>query len=113
MIHHRQRLPLRLKAGDGLLAVKARLDDRQRHQSPNRLLLLGHEDEAHPPFADLLKDFVMADLASQSIGNTSPVGRHHDPRMRPIQKAPYLRLRRNQLLDMLRSAESFPHARSK
>ena len=62
MVHHRQRLPLGLEAGDHLPAVHAGLDDLERHAAADRLLLLGHVDDAHAPFADLLQQLVGADL---------------------------------------------------
>ena len=61
MVHHRQRLPLGLEAGDHLPRVHARLDDLQRHRPLDRLGLLGHEDHAHAAFADLLQQLVGAD----------------------------------------------------
>ncbi len=61
MVHHRQRLPLRLEPGDHLLGVHSRLDDLQGHLAPDRLLLLGHEDDAEAAFADLLQELVAAD----------------------------------------------------
>jgi hypothetical protein len=39
MIHQRQRLPLRLEAGDDLARVHAGLDDFERHLATNRMLL--------------------------------------------------------------------------
>ena len=38
MVHHRQRLPLGLEAGDDLPRVHARLDDLQRDPAADRLL---------------------------------------------------------------------------
>ncbi len=61
MIHHRQRLPLGLEAGDHLPRVHPRLDDLQRHPALDRLGLLGHVDDAHAPFANLLEQLVRAD----------------------------------------------------
>ena len=61
MVHHRQRLPLGLEAGDHLPRVHARLDDLQRDRPLDRLGLLGHEDDAHAAFADLLQQLVRAD----------------------------------------------------
>ena len=69
MIHHRQRLPLGLEAGDHLLAVHARLDDLQRDTAADRLGLLGHIDEAHAPFADLLQELVGADEGAGALGS--------------------------------------------
>ena len=60
VVHQRQRLPLRLEAGEHLLRVHARLDELERHQPLDRLGLLGHLDRAHAPFADLLDELVLA-----------------------------------------------------
>ena len=65
VIHHRQGLPLRFEAGDHLLAIHARLYELQRHQPPHRPLLLGHIDQAHAAFADLLQEFVGADQCAE------------------------------------------------
>ena len=69
MVHHRQRLPLGLEAGDHLPRVHARLDDLQRHPPLDRLGLLGHVDHAHAPFADLLQQLVGADFRAGFLGN--------------------------------------------
>ena len=61
MVHHRQGLPLGLEAGDHLPRVHARLDDLERDRPLDRLGLLGHEDDAHAAFADLLQQLVGAD----------------------------------------------------
>ena len=55
MIHHRQRLPLGLEAGDDLLGVHAQLDDLERDAAADRFLLLGHVNDAAAAFADLLE----------------------------------------------------------
>ena len=60
MVHHRQRLPLGLEAGDDALGVHAQLDDLERHAAADRLLLLGHINHAAAAFADLLQQFVAA-----------------------------------------------------
>ena len=62
MRHHRQRLPLRFEAGDDFLRVHPRLDDLQRDLAADGFLLLGDVDDSHPSFAQLLADFVGADL---------------------------------------------------
>ena len=41
--------------------VHPRLDDLQRDPAADRLLLLGHEDDAHPALADLLQQLVRPD----------------------------------------------------
>ena len=60
MVHQGQGLPLGLEAGDDLLGVHARLDDLQRDLAADRLLLLGHIDDAKAAFADLLAELVAA-----------------------------------------------------
>ena len=67
MVHDRQGLAFGLEAGDDLAGVHARLDDLQRHLASDRLLLLGHEDGAHAPFADLLEELVRADHRARSL----------------------------------------------
>ena len=62
MVHHRQRLPLGLEAGDDLPRVHAELDDLERHPAADRLFLLGHEHDAEAAFADLFQQLVAADL---------------------------------------------------
>ena len=68
MVHHRQRLPLGLEPGDDLLGVHAQLDDLERHAPTDRFLLLGHVDHATAAFADLLEQFVTADLVARLLG---------------------------------------------
>ena len=60
MIHHGQRLPLGLEAGDDLLGVHAQLDDLERDAAAHRLGLLGDIDHAAAAFADLLQQLVAA-----------------------------------------------------
>jgi hypothetical protein len=54
VVHHRQRLPLGLEAGDDLAAVHAGLDDLEGDLALDRVRLLGHEHDAHAALADLL-----------------------------------------------------------
>ena len=61
MVHHRQSLPLGLEPRDHLAGIHPRLDDLQGNFTPHRLELLGHVHDAHAPFADLLKQLVVAD----------------------------------------------------
>ena len=68
VVHHRQGLPLGLEAGDHLPGVHARLDDLERDPALDRLGLLGHEDDAHAPFADLLQQLVGADDRAGAFG---------------------------------------------
>ena len=69
MIHHRQCLTLGFKPGDHLPRVHARLDDLQRDAPLDRLLLLGHVDDAHAAFAELLEQLVGADLGAGLFGD--------------------------------------------
>ena len=62
MVHQGQGLPLGLEAGEHLAAVHAGLDDLQGHLAADGLLLLGHVDDAHAAFAELLEELVGADL---------------------------------------------------
>ena len=65
VVHQRQRLPLGLEAGDDLAGVHARLDDLERDLAADGLLLLGHVDDAHAAFADLLEQLVGADTGAR------------------------------------------------
>ena len=67
VVHHRQGLPLGLEAGDDLAAVHARLDDLEGDLALDGLRLLGHEDDAHAAFADLLQELVGADHACRGV----------------------------------------------
>ena len=74
MIHHGQRLPLGLEAGDDLLGVHAQLDDLERDAPAHRLLLLGHIDHAAAAFADFLQQLVAAErLAHGFVGRIGEV----------------------------------------
>jgi hypothetical protein len=55
MIHHRQRLPLRLEPRDDLLGVHAQLDDLERHPPSHRFGLLGHIHHPAAALADLFQ----------------------------------------------------------
>ena len=76
MVHQRQGLALGLEPGDDLLGIHARLDDLERHPAADGLLLLGHVDDAHAPFADLLEQLVRADPMP---GPSSTEGRLRPP----------------------------------
>ena len=49
--------------------VHARLDDLQGHLAADRLPLLGHVDDAHAAFADLLQELVAADEGAGPFGD--------------------------------------------
>ena len=67
VIHHRQRLPLGLEAGDDALRVHAQLDDLERDAAPDGFLLLGHVNHAAATLADHLKQFVTADAIARTF----------------------------------------------
>ncbi|MBE0544266.1 MAG: hypothetical protein IH623_23245 [Verrucomicrobia bacterium] len=69
MVHHRQRLPLRLKPRHHLLGVHAQLDNLERHAPPHRLGLFGDIDHAAPAFTDPFQKFVTPErLAHGFVG---------------------------------------------
>ena len=106
MIHHRQRLPLGLEAGDHLLGVHARLDDLQRDPAADRLGLLGDIDDAHSPFADLLQQLVGADEGAGLLRWRS--GRWWR-RLGCREKSRPARADLQQLVDLLLRLEFSPH----
>ena len=74
MIHHRQRLPLRLEPRDDLLGVHPQLDDLERHAPPHRLGLLRDIDHAAPAFADPLQQLVAPErLADGFVGRIGEI----------------------------------------
>ena len=75
MVHQGQRLPLGLEAGDDLARVHARLEDLEGDLAADRLLLLGHEDDAEAAFADLLQQLVRADDRARAFANRRPIDR--------------------------------------
>ena len=75
MVHHRQGLALGFEASDHLPGVHAGLDDLERDRALDGLGLLGHEDDAHAAFADLLQQLVGADDRARALGN-GPFMRH-------------------------------------
>ena len=67
VVHQGQGLALGLEPGDDLLAIHAGLDDLQGHPAADGMLLLGHEDGAHAPFADLLEQLVRTDDRARTL----------------------------------------------
>ena len=97
MIHDRQRLPLGLEAGHHLLGVHARLEDLQRDLATDRLLLLGHEDDAETTLANLLQQLVGPDDRAGAFGGH--IGRYRRNRRARGEKAVGLRVSRQEPLD--------------
>ena len=69
VVHQGQRLPLRLEPGDDIARIHARLDDLQGHLAADGVLLLGDEDQAEPPLADLLHEFIGTDDRAGALGD--------------------------------------------
>jgi hypothetical protein len=67
VVHHGQGLAFRLEASDDLGAIHAWLDDLQGHAAADRLLLIGHVDNAHAALADLLQELVAANARARSF----------------------------------------------
>jgi hypothetical protein len=67
MVHHGQRLPLGLEAGDDLLGIHPGLDHLEGNNALERPHLLGPEDRAHAPFADLLQQPVGSDVRTRTF----------------------------------------------
>jgi hypothetical protein len=76
MFHHRQGLTLGLEASDDLFGIHPKLDDLQGDPSANGMFLLSHKDDAEASFADLLEEFVAADLCARAFthGNSRTGG---------------------------------------
>ena len=70
-----------------LAGVHARLDDLQRHLAADRLLLLGHEDDAEAAFADLLQELVGADQGANPLVRQL-VGGHQDQDLGRVEQPP-------------------------
>ena len=68
MVHHRQRLPLRLKPGDDVPRVHAELDHLECHTAANRLHLFGDIDHAAAAFSQFFADFVRTDDVAWCLG---------------------------------------------
>jgi hypothetical protein len=58
MIHDGERLAFGFESRHDMRGVHARLDDRQRHVTANRLSLFGEPDFPHPAFAKALQKAV-------------------------------------------------------
>jgi hypothetical protein len=68
MIHHRQCLSLGLESRDNTFGIHAQLDDLERHAATDRFFLFGHINHAAAAFANLLEQFVVANLVAGFFG---------------------------------------------
>ena len=71
-----------------LPGVHARLDDLQRHPAADRVVLLGHVDDAHAPFADLLQQLVRADDRAEGLDIRWGPDRVQPSAANPLPKSP-------------------------
>ncbi len=100
VVHQGQGLPLGLEAGDDLPRVHAELDDLQRHLAADRLLLLGHVDDAEASLADSFQQFVAADRLARFCARRRSVQRI-DLQLRRFEKTARPRMGRQQPLDAI------------
>jgi hypothetical protein len=68
MVHHRERLALRLEPRDDLLRLQSAAHDLQRDPPADRAQLVSQVDLAHPALADLLERPVVTDLVRDLRG---------------------------------------------
>ena len=77
VLHHRERLPLRVKAGDDTFGVHPQLDNFERDLSADRHLLFRHVNRATTTFSDSLQQFVAINVrANQRIHGFLSLGFH-------------------------------------
>ena len=117
VVHQRQRLPLGLEPGNHLPRIHARLDDLERDAAADRRLLVGHVDDAHAPFADLLQQLVRTDERAGALGQRLLSGRQIDRGAelggRLLQKAVGIVVGLEQGFDPHAKAASPPRPRSR
>ena len=94
MVHQRQGLTFRLKAGNHFARVHAGLDDLQRHPPPHRPFLFRQKHHAKAPFADLLHQPVGTDLSAE-VFRDGAIGGGSQFRCGRLEKAGHLRLGRD------------------
>ena len=76
VIHQRQRLALRLEAGDDLASIHARFNDFQGHRAADGMLLLGDEDQSHAALADLFHQLVRPNGRAGTLGKDRLIDGH-------------------------------------
>ena len=106
MIHHSQRLPLRLKPRNDALGIHAQLDYFESNPAFDRFLLLGHIHHTAAAFADFLEQLIAADPSSQPLfrrdGKWNCIrGTRRADVGRVLQEFPELGLRFEEVLDPL------------
>ena len=89
VIHEGQGLAFRLKSRHDFFRFFARSDHLHSDSSSHWLDLLGHVDNAEPPFADLLQKFVATDFLATEVLDFSEVNRRMiDTGRRLLKKLP-------------------------
>ena len=76
MLHHRQRLPLRLKPRHDLPCVHAEFDDLESDPAMHRILLLRHPHDAEAALTDHFEQFVTPNAVTRLLRRNG-VGRTH------------------------------------
>ena len=71
----------------------------KRHLATDRLLLLGHVDDAHAALADLLEELVRADSHTGAFEDRGMRDRDRARRHRPLHEIPGARHGAQQILD--------------
>ena len=67
VVHHGERLPLRLEPCHDLFGIHARFDDLHRHAAFDGMLLVAHVDDPHPSFANRLQELVGTDARPREV----------------------------------------------
>ena len=65
MIHHGHGLPFALEAGNHVATIHARLQNFDRHATPDRIGLLGCENPSHPTLTQKLEQAIATDDCSR------------------------------------------------
>jgi len=66
MVHHRQRLAFRLKAGDHLPGVHPEFYDFEGYFAADGIFLLGQIDFTHSTFTQEIQDFIGANVIREN-----------------------------------------------
>jgi len=97
MVHQGQRLTLGFEPAQDFPGVHAGLDDLERDTAFDRFLLVGHIDHPAAAFANLLQQFIAANLIARLLGHEVGGRQLHGLG----EKLPRLLLRAQQRFDLL------------
>jgi hypothetical protein len=90
VVHQRQGLALGLEAANDLFGIHAQLDDLERDAATDRFFLVRHVHDTATAFANLLQEFVAADVIAGLLW-----GRGSDAQRRACDRRADRRLRRS------------------